>query len=98
MHGTLIRQLSGGEKRRLYLLKLLLQQPNVLLLDEPTNDLDIGTLTVLEDFLSGFAGAVITVSMIAIFWIKLLINYICLKGMVLSNALMACSVTIWRWT
>lgn len=62
MHGTLIRQLSGGEKRRLYLLKLLLQQPNVLLLDEPTNDLDIGTLTVLEDFLSGFAGAVITVS------------------------------------
>ncbi len=62
MHGTLIRQLSGGEKKRLYLLKLLLQQPNVLLLDEPTNDLDIGTLTVLEDFLSGFAGAVITVS------------------------------------
>lgn len=62
MHGTLIRQLSGGEKRRLYLLKLLLQQPNVLLLDEPTNDLDISTLTVLEDFLSGFAGAVITVS------------------------------------
>lgn len=62
MHGTLIRKLSGGEKRRLYLLKLLLQQPNVLLLDEPTNDLDIGTLTVLEDFLSHFAGAVITVS------------------------------------
>ncbi|HEY4400165.1 MAG TPA: ABC-F family ATP-binding cassette domain-containing protein [Lactobacillaceae bacterium] len=62
MHGTLIRKLSGGEKRRLYLLKLLLQQPNVLLLDEPTNDLDIGTLTVLEDFLSGFAGAVLTVS------------------------------------
>jgi len=62
MHGTLIRKLSGGEKRRLYLLKLLLQQPNVLLLDEPTNDLDIGTLTVLEDFLSGFSGAVITVS------------------------------------
>ncbi|MCT4388001.1 ABC transporter ATP-binding protein [Leuconostoc pseudomesenteroides] len=62
MHGTLIRKLSGGEKRRLYLLKLLLQQPNVLLLDEPTNDLDIGTLTVLEDFLSNFDGAVITVS------------------------------------
>jgi ABC transport system ATP-binding/permease protein len=60
--GTLIRKLSGGEKRRLYLLKLLLQQPNVLLLDEPTNDLDIGTLTVLEDFLSNFDGAVITVS------------------------------------
>ncbi|MCM0582269.1 ABC-F family ATP-binding cassette domain-containing protein [Weissella diestrammenae] len=62
MHGTLIRKLSGGEKRRLYLLKLLLEQPNVLLLDEPTNDLDIGTLTVLEDYLQKFAGTVITVS------------------------------------
>ncbi|MGV0167494.1 ABC-F family ATP-binding cassette domain-containing protein [Furfurilactobacillus sp. WILCCON 0119] len=62
MHGTLIRKLSGGEKRRLYLLKLLMGQPNVLFLDEPTNDLDIGTLTVLEDYLSQFAGTVITVS------------------------------------
>lgn len=62
MHGTLIRKLSGGEKRRLYLLKLLMQQPNVLLLDEPTNDLDIGTLTVLEDYLDNFDGTVITVS------------------------------------
>ncbi|HAT55389.1 MAG TPA: multidrug ABC transporter ATP-binding protein [Lactobacillus sp.] len=62
MHGTLIRKLSGGEKRRLYLLKLLMEQPNVLFLDEPTNDLDIGTLTVLEDYLSKFAGTVITVS------------------------------------
>ncbi|AVK60426.1 multidrug ABC transporter ATP-binding protein [Lactobacillus sp. CBA3605] len=62
MHGTLIRKLSGGEKRRLYLLKLLMQQPNVLLLDEPTNDLDIGTLTVLENYLASFAGTVITVS------------------------------------
>lgn len=61
-HGTLIRKLSGGEKKRLYLLKILLTQPNVLLLDEPTNDLDIATLTVLEDFLSKFPGAVITVS------------------------------------
>jgi ATP-binding cassette subfamily F protein uup len=61
-HGTLIRKLSGGEKKRLYLLKILLTQPNVLLLDEPTNDLDIATLTVLEDFLSRFPGAVITVS------------------------------------
>ena len=50
MHGTLIKKLSGGEKRRLYLLKLLIQQPNVLLLDEPTNDLDIATLTILEDY------------------------------------------------
>ena len=51
MHGTLIGKLSGGEKRRLYLLKLLISQPNVLLLDEPTNDLDIDTLTILEDYI-----------------------------------------------
>lgn len=62
MHGTLIKKLSGGEKRRLYLLKLLMMQPNVLILDEPTNDLDIGTLTVLEDYLDQFQGTVITVS------------------------------------
>lgn len=62
MHGTLIRKLSGGEQRRLYLLKILMQQPNVLLLDEPTNDLDISTLTVLEHYLANFNGAVITVS------------------------------------
>lgn len=61
-HGTLIEKLSGGEKKRLYLLKLLSEKPNVLLLDEPTNDLDIATLTVLENFLQGFAGPVITVS------------------------------------
>jgi ATP-binding cassette subfamily F protein uup len=62
MHGTKIGKLSGGEKRRLYLLKLLIGQPNVLLLDEPTNDLDIDTLTILEDYLQSFPGAVITVS------------------------------------
>ncbi|HFU4086095.1 TPA: ABC-F family ATP-binding cassette domain-containing protein [Streptococcus suis] len=62
MYGTLIEKLSGGEKKRLYLLKILLQRPNVLLLDEPTNDLDIATLTVLEHFLQGFSGPVITVS------------------------------------
>ncbi|CUS26255.1 Putative ABC transporter ATP-binding protein YfmR [Paucilactobacillus oligofermentans DSM 15707 = LMG 22743] len=62
MHGTLIRKLSGGEKRRVFLLKILMSQPNVLLLDEPTNDLDIGTLTILEDYLDTFAGTVITVS------------------------------------
>lgn len=62
MHGTLIQKLSGGEKKRLYLLKILLQRPNVLLLDEPTNDLDIATLTVLEHFLKGFSGSVIIVS------------------------------------
>ncbi|MEW4353967.1 ABC-F family ATP-binding cassette domain-containing protein [Streptococcus pneumoniae] len=62
MHGTVIEKLSGGEKKRLYLLKLLLEKPNVLLLDEPTNDLDIATLTVLEHFLQSFTGPVITVS------------------------------------
>lgn len=61
-HGTLIAKLSGGEKKRLYLLKMLIEKPNVLLLDEPTNDLDIATLTVLENFLANFAGPVITVS------------------------------------
>ncbi|WP_100402517.1 ABC-F family ATP-binding cassette domain-containing protein [Bacillus sp. FJAT-42315] len=61
-HGTPIYKLSGGEKRRLYLLKLLMSQPNVLLLDEPTNDLDTATLTVLEDYLEDFPGVVITVS------------------------------------
>jgi ATP-binding cassette subfamily F protein uup len=62
MHGELIGRLSGGEKRRLYLLKILMEQPNVLLLDEPTNDLDVATLTVLEDYLEHFPGTVITVS------------------------------------
>ena len=61
-HGTPIRKLSGGEKRRLYLLKLLMGKPNVLLLDEPTNDLDTQTLTVLEDYLEEFPGVVISVS------------------------------------
>jgi ABC transport system ATP-binding/permease protein len=61
-HGTPIRKLSGGEKRRLYLLKLLMGKPNVLLLDEPTNDLDTETLTVLEDYLDTFPGVVISVS------------------------------------
>ncbi|TRM13221.1 ABC-F family ATP-binding cassette domain-containing protein [Lentibacillus cibarius] len=59
---TYIRKLSGGEKRRLYLLKILMTEPNVLLLDEPTNDLDTQTLSVLEEYLDQFPGVVITVS------------------------------------
>ena len=61
-HGTQIAKLSGGEKKRLYLLKILIEKPNVLLLDEPTNDLDIATFSVLENFLYGFGGPVVTVS------------------------------------
>lgn len=80
MHGTLIRKLSGGEKRRLYLLKILMQQPNVLLLDEPTNDLDIGTLTVLEDYLDNFAGTVITVSHDRYFLDKVADNLLIFQG------------------
>ncbi len=57
-----IEKLSGGERKRLYLLKILMQAPNILLLDEPTNDLDITTLTILEDYLRSFSGAVIAVS------------------------------------
>ena len=62
MQYTPIAKISGGERRRLYLLKVLMQSPNVLILDEPTNDLDIATLRVLEDFLDEFAGIVNTVS------------------------------------
>ncbi|MGE6631687.1 ABC-F family ATP-binding cassette domain-containing protein [Bacillus sp. NPDC077027] len=62
MQRTLIRKLSGGERRRLYLLKVLMEEPNVLFLDEPTNDLDTETLSVLEDYLEQFPGVVITVS------------------------------------
>lgn len=61
-HGTPIGKLSGGERKRLHLLRLLMEQPNVLLLDEPTNDLDIETLGVLEDFIEHFPGVVITIS------------------------------------
>lgn len=62
MQYTAVGKLSGGERRRLYLLRILMDAPNVLLLDEPTNDLDIETLTVLEDYLDTFPGAVIAVS------------------------------------
>ncbi len=59
---TPLSKLSGGEKRRLHLLRILMEAPNVLLLDEPTNDLDIETLTILEDYIESFPGAVIAVS------------------------------------
>ena len=62
MQGAFIRELSGGEKRRLYLLAILMDQPNVLLLDEPTNNLDIETLTILENYLDSFKGTVLAVS------------------------------------
>lgn len=62
MHSVKIGKLSGGERRRLYLLSILIKAPNILILDEPTNDLDIDTLTVLEDYLDDFPGAVIIVS------------------------------------
>ena len=62
MQYTTIGKLSGGEKRRLYLLRILMEAPNVLILDEPTNDLDIQTLILLEDYLDTFPGIVITVS------------------------------------
>ncbi|WP_246941885.1 ABC-F family ATP-binding cassette domain-containing protein [Bacillus pinisoli] len=61
-HGTPISKLSGGERRRLYLLKILMGEPNVLLLDEPTNDLDTETLTVLEDYIDEYPGVVLSVS------------------------------------
>src|SRR4051794_30126589 len=59
---TLVRDLSGGERRRLQLMRLLMDEPNVLLLDEPTNDLDIDTLTALEDLLDGWPGTLVVVS------------------------------------
>ena len=79
-HGTPIYKLSGGEKRRLYLLRILMSSPNVLLLDEPTNDLDTQTLTVLEDFLEGFAGVVITVSHDRYFLDKVATELLIFKG------------------
>ncbi|MCQ6277834.1 ABC-F family ATP-binding cassette domain-containing protein [Bacillus sp. EB600] len=79
-HGTPIRKLSGGEKRRLYLLKILMTAPNVLLLDEPTNNLDTQTLTVLEDYLEEFPGVVVTVSHDRYFLDKVAEQLLVLKG------------------
>ena len=79
-HGTPIYKLSGGEKRRLYLLKLLMDKPNVLLLDEPTNDLDTETLTVLEQFIEEFSGVVITVSHDRYFLDKIAEHLVVIEG------------------
>jgi len=62
LQSVAIGRLSGGERRRLYLLSVLMSSPNVLLLDEPTNDLDVMTLSILEDYLQGFSGPIVTVS------------------------------------
>lgn len=77
-HGKKIYKLSGGEQKRLYLLRLLVHQPNVLLLDEPTNDLDTETLTILEDYISSFGGSVITVSHDRYFLNKVAQEYWCI--------------------
>ncbi|MDP5275974.1 ABC-F family ATP-binding cassette domain-containing protein [Chengkuizengella axinellae] len=77
---TYIRKLSGGERRRLYLLSILMSEPNVLLLDEPTNDLDIQTLTILEDYLEVFNGVVISVSHDRYFLDRVVDHLICFEG------------------
>ena len=76
MQYTQIERLSGGEKRRLYLLKILMEAPNILILDEPTNDLDIQTLTILEEYLSTFPGIVVTVSHDRYFLDKIATGYL----------------------
>ena len=80
MQHTEIGRLSGGEQRRLYLLGILMQAPNVLFLDEPTNDLDIQTLTILEDYLDSFSGAVVTVSHDRYFLDRVAQRIFCFEG------------------
>lgn len=77
---SLIKKLSGGEKRRLYLLRVLMEAPNILILDEPTNDLDIATLTILEDYLQSFEGIVVTVSHDRYFLNKLVNRILAFEG------------------
>ncbi|MFE7062322.1 ABC-F family ATP-binding cassette domain-containing protein [Sutcliffiella sp. NPDC057660] len=79
-HGTPIKKLSGGERKRLYLLRILMSQPNVLFLDEPTNDLDTETLTILESYLAEFPGVVITVSHDRYFLDKVVQELVILEG------------------
>ncbi len=80
MQSAFIRELSGGEKRRLYLLAILMNQPNVLLLDEPTNNLDIETLTILENYLESFKGTVLAVSHDRYFLDKIADKLLIFKG------------------
>ncbi|WLR52913.1 ABC-F family ATP-binding cassette domain-containing protein [Bacillus tianshenii] len=80
MQWTYIHKLSGGERRRLYLLRVLMGEPNVLFLDEPTNDLDVQTLAILEDYLESFPGVVITVSHDRYFLDKVVDHLICFHG------------------
>ncbi|KHD35789.1 ABC transporter [Clostridium acetobutylicum] len=80
MQWTPILKLSGGERRRLYLLRILMEAPNVLILDEPTNDLDIQTLTILEDYLQYFEGTILTVSHDRYFLDKLANKLLIFKG------------------
>ncbi|MFZ5944962.1 MAG: ABC-F family ATP-binding cassette domain-containing protein [Bacillota bacterium] len=80
MQWTYIGKLSGGERRRLYLLRILMEEPNVLFLDEPTNDLDTQTLTILEDYLDSFPGVVITVSHDRFFLDRVVDNLIVFEG------------------
>lgn len=94
MQWTPIEKLSGGEKRRLYLLSVLMSAPNVLILDEPTNDLDIETLEILEDYLDGFAGIVITVSHDRYFLTELWIVFSHLRKMVSCTSTKADLATI----
>lgn len=77
---SIVGKLSGGEKRRLYLLRILMEAPNVLILDEPTNDLDIATLTRLEDYLDSFDGIVITVSHDRYFLDRIVSRIFCFEG------------------
>ena len=80
MHGLPLAKLSGGERRRLFLLKLLMSEPNLLFLDEPTNDLDTQTLTILEEYLETFPGVVVTVSHDRYFLDKVVDELIVLEG------------------
>ena len=91
-----IRKLSGGEKRRLFLLSVLAAAPNVLLLDEPTNDLDIQTLSVLEDYLDSFPGAVVAVSHDRYFLDRVVRRVFAVEGTEASGAIPAGIRSIWR--